>query len=510
MKKLAPVVCDLTAVGQFTDSVWRLILEFCFGACSNFVYNLYAQSDVSFLLKTKTFTFTSNLHALLRGTARGVYHTVSALWRDDWGFSSARELMFTRQAVHAYAPGIINIIIAARFNNPSLVFWHEKYDMESAKHAVEDARSGEAFGFKGDEHQIDVFFEGFNNYLLYAAIAHRLNQLLRFDDLASIESSNFVATLLIHGFLRDGVGNYLSGGLSMSDASVQLIFCVLKRVLVEGRFLPGWTWMESVPLLFEYPEHSRQWADMQGFKMFCYMMYRNTAYWALCSNCFYNAASEAGAEDVYIVDHVEFGALLTSMLTSIALVWQDNTALLLSIARLLVAWRYQHNDLEVPPTLVLEILVGSPCCTGSMKFPLLPWPICVLDCTDEYEYAVDRNGFIYKMTDKFREAFALREDWTTLESGCYTLLRSGEFRPSSGELHLQVLNSFVLWLLSRFPASQLGEHAEAIHKRMQIWGCGPGCTSDEHPCFIVSLKLKLGRPADRVSAPLKRTFSQMQ
>ena len=141
--------------------------------------------------------------------------------------------------------------------------------------------------------------------------------------------------------------------------------------------------MESVPLLFEYPEHSRQWEDMQGFKMFCYMMYRNTDYWDLCSNCFYNAASEAGAEDVYIVDHVEFGALLTSMLTSIALVWQDNTALLLSIARLLVAWRYQHNDMEVPPTLDLEILVGSPCSTGSMKSPLLPWPICVLDCSDE-------------------------------------------------------------------------------------------------------------------------------
>ena len=503
-----PVAWDLTAVAQFTESVWRLILGYCVGACYNFKYNLYGQSDVSFHLVTKTFTFASNLHAVLRGTARGVYHTVSTLWLDDWGFSSARELMFTRRVVHEYAPGIVNIIIAARFNNPSLAFWHEKYDMESAKHAVEAARTHQAFGFARGE-QVGVFFERFNNYLLYAAIAYRLDQLLRFDDLASIESSNHLATLLIYGFFRDGVGGYLSGGLSTSDASVQLIFCVLKRVFVEDRILPGWTWMESVPLLFEYPEHSRQWEDMQGFKMFCYMMYRNTDYWDLCSNCFYNAASEAGAEDVYIVDHVEFGALLTSMLTSIALVWQDNTALLLSIARLLVAWRYQHTDMEAPPTLDLEILVGSPCSTGSMKSPLLPWPICVLDCPDE-RYAVDRNGFIYALTNEFREAFAGREDWTILESGCYTLLRSGEFRPSD-TLHLQVLNSLVLWLLSRFPASQLGEHAEAIHKRMQIWGCGPGCTSDEHPCFIVSLKLKLGRPADRVSeGSCKRRFSEMQ
>ena len=214
MKKIVPVACDLTAVGQFTESVWRLILGYCFGACSNFRYNLYGQSDVSFHLVTKTFTFASNLHALLRGTARGVYHTVRQLWRDDWGFSSARELMFTRQAVHAYAPGIVNIIIAARFNNPSLVFWHEKYDMESAKHAVEAARSGEAFGFERDEHQIDVFFERFNNYLLYAAIAYRLDQLLRFDDLASIESSNHVATLLI----TDSSGMELAATLVVDSA----------------------------------------------------------------------------------------------------------------------------------------------------------------------------------------------------------------------------------------------------------------------------------------------------
>ena len=68
-------------------------------------------------------------------------------------------------------------------------------------------------------------------------------------------------------------------------------------------------------------------------------------------------------------------------------------------------------------------------------------------------------------------------------------------------MHIQVFNSFVLWLLSRFPASQLRQYTEAICNRMRLFGCdGDG----DDTLYVIDLKRKLSENPN-----LKRKFSIM-
>ena len=110
---------------------------------------------------------------------------------------------------------------------------------------------------------------------------------------------------------------------------------------------------------------------MQGFAMFCCLMHRQTDNWELFSQCIYYAAAQMKELTVIFVDSDEFGKLLTNMLNKIAVIWQENTDVLLSLARLLAAWRLQHPDLEPPATLNLLTVVSSPCSIDTIQHPVL-------------------------------------------------------------------------------------------------------------------------------------------
>ena len=239
---------------------------------------------------------------------------------------------------------------------------------------------------------------------LYRWIACYLDQLLHSEDPASIKSSNQVAELLIYGFFRDEEGGYVGGGLSNPDASVQLIFGVLKRFLASDRLLSAWAWTQLLPLLFEYAPHVQQWKDMQGFKMFCYLMHQklDQSNWDLFSRCIYYAASEMGNVEmgkvtVIFVNSNEFRGLLTSMLTRMAPIWQANTAVLLSLARLLAAWRLQHPTLQAPVTLDLSTVVGSACNIAQVERHVVPQP-APLDLEANEFVQSDTTGYVYPTT----------------------------------------------------------------------------------------------------------------
>ena len=497
---MTQILPDEGAVEFFTEKVWRLIILSCFGHCRDFGYNIFWDSDAVFDSLTKTFTFANNLYAMLRRVARGMYHTVNQLWLNRRGFSIAPPLVLARHELVRYFGPIANII-AAHFNQPAASRPIENYDMKAAKELMED--ENRVFSYFESIKEAESFLSRFNTDMLYRGLTCLLDQLLRFDDPASIESSNHVAQLLIYGFFRDVEGGYCGGGLRNSDASVQLIFGVLKRILATDRLLPAWTWTQLLPLLFEYAPHVQQWKDMQGFKMFCYLMYQKTDQpsWDLCSHCIYYAASEMEEVTVNFVDSNEFGELLTSMLTRIAPIWQDNTAVLLSLARLLAAWRLQYPDLEAPANLDLPTVVGSACNIEFMGLHVLPQPLAI--DFDKDAFVQDARGYVYGMSPDLEGHAHL----SPIDSGFYDILHTEECLHTP-EFHLQVFNSFVLWLLSRFPASQLGAHAEAIRNRMRIWECATGCGSGEDASYITDLKRKL--PADLfVSADLKRKLNEM-
>ena len=82
------------------------------------------------------------------------------------------------------------------------------------------------------------------------------------------------------------------------------------------------------------------------------------------------------------------------------------------------------------------------------------------------EFLQSPRGNLYAMSPDLEG----HHDLYTIEDGFYHVLESGECL-NTPHMHIQVFNSFVLWLLSRFPASQLRRHTEAIRNRMRLLGC---------------------------------------
>jgi hypothetical protein len=234
---------------------------------------------------------------------------------------------------------------------------------------------------------------------------------------------------------------------------------------------------------------------MQGFKMFCYLMHQklDQSNWDLFSRCIYYAASEMGNVEmgnvtVIFVNSNEFGGLLTSMLTRMAPIWQANTAVLLSLARLVAAWRLQHPTLQAPVTLDLSTVVGSACNIAQMEPHVVPQPAPLDLEVCEYLQS-DTTGYVYPTTT---DPDTIDPGMMTLkvDDAWYEFLHAGGCTQTPG-FHLQVFNSLVLWLLSRFPVNQLGAYAEAIHNSLRIWGCATECGSGDDASYITDLKRKL-------------------
>jgi len=465
--------------------VWQVIALSCFGHCQQFKFNIFWDGDVVCNPQTKTFTFSRNLYAKLRRVSRDMCHVVNQTWKTSRGFSIAPRLVAARhQSSVDFGP--IARITAAYLNKSNGATANTNYQVHALREFIETREfmgNDQVDGYFQSIEEADDFCSRLNTEMLYTGLTSFFNLATCSDHPSSVEDSNHVGRLLLHGFLRDADAIYTSGGLRNTDASVGLIFGVLKRILDTGRILSAWTWTQLLPLLFEYAPHVQQWKDMQGFTMFCYLMHQKTDLpsWELFSQCIYYAASEMGGQRAVIfVDSNEFGELLTVMLNKIAPIWQDNTGVLLSLARLLAAWRLQHPDLEPPATVDLQTVVMSACCMGTMQPRMLEQPARAL-CLDAEGFKQDDAGYLYPMSD----ALEKDDDLGTIESGFFHILHTGDC-VDTAELHLQVLNSFVLWLLSRFPASQLRAHAEDIRYRMGIWGCD----GEDEP-YIVDLRQKL-------------------
>jgi hypothetical protein len=483
---------DETGPEVFIESIWWIILHHVFGPCSNLDYNSFWDSAVFFDSRTPTFTFAFNVYAMLRQTTKGMYHTVNQLWLNQRGISTYHKLMLVRHQLESDVKSL-HPIIAAYFRQ---------------------AASGQQFGmtevkeFMGNIYNILEYFDSpeeashfvarLNNDLLYRALTQLFYDCFTSGDNASLEFSNQVGQLVIYGFSRDEAGDYLMGGLTNPDASVRLIFGVLKRLLGTDCILPALTWTQILPQLFEYLPHVEHWKDMQGFRMFCYVMRRRTDLpsWELFSRCFYYAVSHMEAPAVSIVDSNEFGKVLTWMLSRInTAVVQENTAVLLSIARLIAAWRLQHPDLKAPATLDLSMVVGSACSNKPMGLDVFGQSPLPLNLAAD-EFLQSPRGNLYAMSHDLEG----RHDLKTIEDGFYHVLESGECL-NTPYMHIQVFNSFVLWLLSRFPASQLRQYTEAICNRMRLLGCdGDG----DDTLYVIDLKRKLSENPN-----LKRKFSIM-
>ena len=486
---------------MLTEPLLRIVFFYCFGKCRDFTYNIFWDSDVFFDSQNKTFKVAKNLYAMLRSLSGGMYHIVDQLWENRRGMPCAWGMVLARHEIGRYFHPVATII-SEYFNQASL---HQgnlfnqpisKYEMTGIKALMED--ENKVFPHFDSTAELESFLSGFNNDMLYGVLTCLFEQLLRFDDLASIEASNHVGMLMINAFFRDESGDYCASGLRNSDASVRFIFGVLKRLFNEDRLLDAWTWTQLLPLLFEYAPHVQHWEDMHGFKMFRYMMHRDHARWEICSHCMYYAAAEM-ADDVVVIfmDSNEVGELLTTMLGMVAPIWKDRTGILLSFSRLLAAWRLQHPDLTPPATLNLARVVDSPCSLPSMQVHVLPHPLAIP--LGQGALLQDPSGYVYGPSPELIGTPHL----TDIEAGLWTILHS-EDCVQTPEFHLQVFNSFVMWLLSRFPAIQLAEHAEAIIDRMGVWECATECGSGQDPSYITDLRRKL-----HVSANLTRKRKEM-
>ena len=132
-----------------------------------------------------------------------------------------------------------------------------------------------------------------------------------------------------------------------------------------------------------------------------------------------------------------------------------------------------------------------------MEVHVLPQSLAIP--LDQDAFVQDPSGYVYRTSPELEGTPHLID----IEHGLWTLLHSLECIQTR-EFHLQVFNSLVMWLLSRFPAIQLAEHAGAIIDRMRVWECATGCGSDQDPSYITDLKRKLD-----VSANLKRKRKEM-
>jgi hypothetical protein len=472
---------DLTSIAPLGFNIWQLIIPPCFGHCQQFKYNIFWDGDLVFDPATKTFMFATNLYAKLRHVSRCMYHVVYQLWKNPRGLFIAPQLILARHQLNEDFRTIAKLTVSY-FNITKDA--GSSYEMSTLKRYMQDNRVADLVG---SNDAAEDFWPRLNTEMLYNGVAVFFNQTTRTNDAANIMASNQLGQLLIYGFFRSADSDYQAGGLRNSDDSVQLIFSVLKRILLRGRLMPAWTWTRSLHLLFEYAPHVEQWKRMQGFRMFYYLMHQNTdgPTWELFSQCIYYAASEMEETTVIFVDSNEFGELLTDLLNKIAPIWQDNIAMLLSIARLLATWRLQHPQLEPPVTMDLETVIKSPLSLETMQPRILQQPTRPLSL-DADGFMQDDAGYLYPESDDLVD----NDDLCTIESGFFHILHTGEV-VDTPEFHLQVFNSFVLWLLSRFPAEQLCVYAEEIRHRMHIWECdGDGCHGEDEP-YITELKQKL-------------------
>ena len=82
----------------------------------------------------------------------------------------------------------------------------------------------------------------------------------------------------------------------------------------------------------------------------------------------------------------------------------------------------------------------------------------------------------------------------------HQLLYTGKYVRTTPECNVQVFNSFVLWLLSRYSAEQLREYADVIQERLETWMCPPdtNTTYDGYvlPDYAILLKQKLSEESE--------------
>ena len=477
-------------VGSFGVDLWQLIIHFCFEHCHHlFQYNVFWDSASVFDQASNTFTFSPNQYGKLRQVSRGMYHAICDLWKDKYGLRIVAGMILARKqlAVDARTIGRITLeYLKAQKYSASI------YDMSALKLFMVD---GSVSKYLESDEQAEDFWARLNTQMVYNAIALLFDQSTLYDTPYCIQLSNHFGELLIHGFFRASDGSYVSGGIRNTDASVELIFCVLKRILWRGRgnFLSTWTWPESLPLLFEYEPHVRQWQQMKGFSTLYCLMRKNTdeSTWKPLSQCIYYAASETEA---LFVNPYEFGELLTDLMDNMAPIWQPNTRynqaipMLLSLTRLLATLHLQHPLLHPPASLNLATLVESPCCLQSMEPSAIDQALRPL-WLDADAFVQDDTGYLYRASDDLDDLLDNDASLCTLDPAFYNILYTGDC-VTTPELYLQVFNSFVLWLFSRYSASQLGKHEAKIRYRMQVWECD-GEDGEDDPPYIAELKQKI-------------------
>ena len=203
-------------------SVWWIILRHVCGSYSDFKYNLFWDSSVFFDSRTPTFTFAPNVYAMLRHTARGMYHTVNQLWLTQRGISASHHLMLLRHETMSDVKSL-HPIIAAYFRQVASGL---QFGVTEVKEFMENIYN--ILEYFDSPEEASHFVARLNNDLLYRALTQLLYDCFTSGDNASLEFSNQVGQLVIYGFSRDEAGDYLIGGLTNPDASVRLIFGVLK------------------------------------------------------------------------------------------------------------------------------------------------------------------------------------------------------------------------------------------------------------------------------------------
>lgn len=464
-----------------------IIFDYVFRSCEKLSDDTFWYSALYFDPRTPAFTFARNVYAMLRQTTKCICDNVSQLWINHRGLSTPPQLILARHPLESFAKSL-HPILTAYFRQAAS---GEEFHMAKVKTFMKSVGNIRRY-FKTSDEASD-FVSRLSNDFLYRALTQLFYDCLTSGDNATLEFNNQIGQLMICAFSRDVVGRYpqqwgVSSG-AVCNASVRLIFGVLKRLLGMDYNLPAFPWARSLPRLFDYLSHVEQWQDMQGFRVFCYVMRReiDPPSWELFSRCFYDAVyCMEDPTKITIVDPYEFGKVLTYMFSSITTdLVQKNTAVLLSIARLIAALRLQHPDLEAPATLDLSMVVGSHCCTKPTTEDDIGLPPRPLDLEGEEDLYQSKRGNLYPIKTLLANYF----DLNIIADGFYYILGPGQCLKTD-YMNEQVFNSFVLWLLSRFPANQLRRYPEAIHQRMRLLDCH-GDSDDTNYVGVLKGKLPI-------------------
>lgn len=362
------------------------------------------------------------------------------------------------------------------YNVRSIVTYYLKEERESLTlHDVNVMKQymevfpARTFEIIGSKRHGNDFLARLSVSLIYNAIALLFYDATNRKNEKSVQFSTDLGMLLICGFSRDGDGRYIDGGVENKDDSIVLVLLVLKRIFwrCKGDFLPGWKWTAAVSRLFKYPPHVSKWKELDGFSVFYYMMlkHKNHTTLLLLSDYIFTAASNT---TVRFVDLSEFGKLLTELMEHVASLWQpnkcDNQVILKlkSLTRLFAVLRLQYPlDLHPPDSLILEKLINSPCCLERMESTTFNRPLQPLDLAAK-KLLQDKAGYVFPFSYNDNTAWTL----VTFDD----ILRTGDCIGST-MMYLQVFNSFLLWLISCYPASELHKHGTKIGYRMESWGC---------------------------------------